>query len=136
MAMATLCSFPASFKKNTALFASIRGRGSETASHRRQTPFLYICFDEDETRLSKVYVNCAGPVGSNSREKILGLEAMSDILQFLAVSSEEYCPGPRSISYADDIPLHKLWTICWAIKRLIISSMPRGRISDGILMPT
>lgn len=61
------------FQKDAALLRAIRGRGSQAASDRSQTPFLDICLNKDETRLTKVDVNCRGPVGPDSREEVLRL---------------------------------------------------------------
>jgi hypothetical protein len=65
--------FGTGFQKNAALFRAVRGRGSQAARHRGQTPFLDICLDEDETRLTEINMHRSGAVCSDGREEVLRL---------------------------------------------------------------
>lgn len=63
----------AGFEENAALLRAVRGRGSQAARDRGQPPFLDICLDEDEARLTKIDVNRRWPVGSNGGKEVLRL---------------------------------------------------------------
>lgn len=63
----------AGLQENAALLRAVRRRGSQAARDGGQPPFLDICLDEDEARLTKVDVNRRGPVGSNGGKEVLRL---------------------------------------------------------------
>lgn len=109
-------------QKNAALFRTVWGRGSQAAGDRGQTPFLDICLNEDETRLTKVDMNCRGPVGSDGREEILRLQAMNHLLKLLAVSCEEDDTCSRSVANANDIASDNLRAIRGSTEWLIVVS--------------
>lgn len=136
MPMTALRSLSSSFQQNAPLLTSIWRRWGKTSCHGCKAPLLHICFDKDESRLSKVDMHSTGSVCTDCREQVLGFETMGNIFQLLAVSCEEYCASSRAISNSDNISLHELRPISWSTERLVISSMSSGCICNGILMPT
>src|SRR4051794_35007330 len=85
-------------EKNASGFRSVRRRRSQRACHRGKTPLLHICLDEHETGLTEIDVNNARPVRADGWEEVLGLEAVHDIIQLLAIACEEDGPRPWSVS--------------------------------------
>lgn len=118
------------------MLAPVRGWRSETSSHRRQTPFLYVGFDENKPHLPKVDMNRAWPVGANCRKEILSLQIMRHFVKFLSVAGKEYTACPRSISDPNHIALHIWRTVGRGRERLVISSVTGRDIRDGCLVVT
>ena len=61
---------------------------------------------------------------------------MYHIFQSLAITGEEYCAGPRTITNTDDVALYKWGTVRRRIEGLVVPPMARGRVGDGILVET
>lgn len=76
----------------------------------------------------------ARPIGSNSGEEVLRFMTVNDVLQLLAIASEEDRTRARSIPYADHITLQKVRTIWRWCKRLVVPPMARGLVCDRSLV--
>lgn len=63
--------FAATLEQDATSFAAIRRRRRKTAGHGSQPPFLNICLDEDETKLTKVDVDAARTIGTDSWEEVV-----------------------------------------------------------------
>ena len=97
-----------SLEQDTALLASIRRRRRETARHGCEAPFLHIRFDENETHLSEVDMDCAGSIGTDCGKEILCFKSMGDVVELLAVACEEDRSTSRSVSNTDNVTLYIL----------------------------
>jgi hypothetical protein len=123
--LATLGTFSSGFKQNAALFAAVwRWRG-EASCHWGQAPLLHVCFDEDESHLSKVDMHRARPICSNRWKEVLGFEVVGNVVKLLPVSSKEDGSSPWPISYANHVTLCELRRIICGGKRLVISPVTR-----------
>ena len=125
----------AGFEEDATLLASIRWRGSKTSRHWRQTPLLDICFYEYEPALPKIDVNGTRPVCADGGEKVLGFEAVGDIVEFFAVTREEDGAGPWAVANADDIALDIFGGVVCRMEGLVEAAMAGGGVGDGRFMP-
>ena len=104
------------------MFAAIRWWRSETASLRCKSPFLHICFDEDETHLPKIDMYLARTIRAECWKEVLCFQTMCYIVQLLAITCEENSAGSRSISDANYIALNVCRTVSGRSKRLVVSA--------------
>jgi hypothetical protein len=118
------------------LFAAIRRRRRKTTSHGGKTPFLDIGFDEDESRLSKINVYCAGAIGTDCWEEVLRFQAVGYIFELLAIAREENSTCAWAVSYTDNITLNVCRCVVRGSKWLVVSSMATGCVCNRILVPT
>lgn len=81
---------PARLKQDAAGLGAIGWWRSQRSGHGCQAPFFYVGFDEDKASLSKVDVYGCGAVGAYGGEKVWILDAVYDVVQFLAIASKEY----------------------------------------------
>jgi hypothetical protein len=106
----TAHAFPDSFttriQEYRALLTTVRWWWSQTTCLWSKTPFLHVGFNENKSHLSEVYVDLAGPLSTNSREEVLRLETVCDIVQLLAVASEKDRAGARPVANSNDISLN------------------------------
>lgn len=114
---------PPCFKKNTSLLTSVRWGRRKTARHRRKTPFLDIRLDEDEAALTEVDVYGTRPVGADCGKEILRLEAVGDVLEFLAVAGEEDGPGAWAVADAYHVPLDVFGAVVSWSEGLIVAAL-------------
>lgn len=126
--------FPPRLKKNAALLAAIWRWWSKTPSHRSQSPFLDIGFDEDKPHLTKVDVHGARAIGADRWEEILTLEIVRDFIQFLPVSGEEDASRARPVAYSNHVALHIGRSVKCRCEWLVISAMSRRNICDRSFM--
>jgi hypothetical protein len=73
--------------------------------------------------LSKVDVYGAGSVGADSREEIVGFEAMGNVFKFLAVTSEEDGTSTRTITDANYITLYICRSVGCRVEGLVESAV-------------
>lgn len=109
--LARLCAIPPGLQKNAALLTAVRWRRCKAASHRCKAPFFDVCFYEYKSTLPEVDVYSTRSVSADRWEEILGLEAMSHIIQFLAVAREEYRACARPIPNANNVALYILRSV-------------------------
>lgn len=114
-------SFSPALEENAALLASVRWRRRQRTSHWRQSPFLYIGFNENKAHLSKIHVHLARTIGADGRKEVLRLEAMRDILELFAVARKENGASSRAIPYSNDVALNIGWSIGCTSKGLVKS---------------
>jgi hypothetical protein len=69
-------------------------------------------------------------VSTDGREEILGFQAMGDVIELLAVASEEHGAGTRTITDADNVTLDELRSKRCRGERLVVAAMAGGGISD------
>jgi hypothetical protein len=108
-------------QKDRALFATIGWWRGQTAGLWCQTPLLHVGFDEDKPHLAKVHMHVAWSVCAYCREEVLGLEAVRNIVEFLAVTGKEERSGSWSIANANDISLYECWPVCGRLEGLVVS---------------
>ena len=102
----TLLGFvPSYVEQNAALFAAIRRWRRKAARYWSKTPFLDVRFNEDEPVLTKIDVHSTRAICTDGREKVLRLQPVRDIIQFLAVPSKEDRARSWSISNTNNITL-------------------------------
>ena len=65
----------------------------------------------------------ARPVGADSREEILALQVVGDLIELLAVSCKEDAASSWSIPHTDHITLHIGRTVRAARERLVVSTV-------------
>ena len=80
-------------------------------------------------------MDLARPICTYGREKILRLQAVSDIFEFLTVAGKENRSGSWPVADPDDIPLQDIWTIRSTIERLVMTSLAIGNIGYRVLVP-
>lgn len=107
----------------------------KTAGHGRQSPLLDVCFDEDKAHLAKVDLDVARPICSHSREEVLCLEAMRDIVELLSVASEKDSAGARPVAYTNDVALFVVRSVVGARERLVVPSLAARCVCNGPFMP-
>lgn len=122
--------FAASFQQNAPLLTAIGRRWREGSSLWCKTPLLHVCFYENESHLTEVYVDIGRAICANRGEEVLALEAVCDVLESFAVASEENSAGPRAITYAYYVTLYVSWRIACCIEWLIESSLSGRSICD------
>ena len=121
--------FSSSFEKDAALLTSIGRRRGETSRHWRQTPFFNIRFDEDEATLPKIDVYSTRAISTHSRKEILGLQAMSNIIKLLTVTSEEEAAGSWAVANANHIALNEFRTVIGGVEGLVVASLTSRGVS-------
>src|SRR4051812_48772395 len=99
--------FPASLQQNASLFTAIWWWWSKRSCLRCKTPLLHIGFNEDESHLAKVDVHVGRSVSAHSREEVLTLESVCDVLEPFAVACEEDSSGPWAVAYTNHIALYE-----------------------------
>jgi hypothetical protein len=114
-----------SFQQNATLLGAIGRRRSQTASDRRQPPFLDVGLDENESSLSKVDVHRSRTVGADRRKEVLCLQTVDDLLQLLAVSCEEDGTGSRTVPNPNYVTLHKGRPIRRLAEWLVVATVAR-----------
>ena len=125
----------ARFKEDTSLLASIRGRGSETARHWRQPPFLNIGFYENESALPEIDVHAARPVCADRGKEILGFEAVGDVVKLFAVAGEEDGARSRTVANANNITLDIFGGVVCRLEGLVEAAMAGGGVGQGGFVP-
>lgn len=123
-------SFSSCLEQDATLLAAVWWRGCKTASHRRQTPFLHIRFDENKSHLSEVDVDVTGSICPHGWKEILTFQVVCNFVQLFTISREEDTSGSRSISYTNDISLHIWRPVGVGRERLVVPSMTGGKICD------
>ena len=126
--------FPASFKQNAPLFAAVWWRWSKRACLRCKTPLLHVGLDENESHLTEVDVYIGRSIGANSREVVLALETVCDVLEPLAVACEENSSSSWAIAYTNHIALHEWWCVICSVERLVISPLASRSVCDGVFV--
>ena len=126
---------PPCFEQYAALLTPIRWRWRKTAGHGRQTPFLNVGLNEDETALAKIDVDCARTVGADCGEEILGLETVGDVVKLFAVAREEKCACSGSIANADDIALYVFRAVVCGGEGLIVATLAGRGVRYRRLVP-
>lgn len=129
-------SFSTGLEEDTTLFASVRWRRCKTASHRCQSPLFHVGLDEDEPALTKVHMNGARSIGADCRKEILAFETVSDIVELLAIASEEYAASTWSISDPNNVTLDELGTVIGAAEWLIISPLTGRSVGHRTFVQT
>ena len=122
------------FQQNATLLRAVRRRRRQASSDRSKTPLLDVGLDEDEASLAKVDMNNRGTVGADSREEVLCLESMDDLIKFLAVASEEDGSGSWTVTNTNDIACNVLRAIVHAAEGLVVATVAVGLISYGVLV--
>lgn len=128
--------FSSPFQENTTLLTSVRWRRRQRARHGRQSPFLHVCLDEDEPHLPKVHVHLARAISSDRREEVLGFQAVCDVLELLAVASEENRSRSRSVANTNDITLDVRRAVRVCGERLVEPTRAGGCVRNGSLVET
>ena len=113
-------------KQNTPLLTPIRRRRRQTASHRRQSPFLNIGFYEDESGLAEVHVYGAWSVGTDGREEVLGFQAVRDVVEFFTVAGEEDRAGAGTVSDAYNVALDVGGAVGGGCEGLVVAAGAEG----------
>jgi hypothetical protein len=88
-------------EQDAASLRTIRRRRRERSHHRRESPFLDVRFDEDESSLTEVDVHAARAVRADRRKHVALVEPDKGILELFPVPSEEDSSGPRTIADAE-----------------------------------
>ena len=76
----------------------------------------------------------ARAVGTDRGKEVRPLEAVYNILEFLAIPSEEDCACARSISDANNVALNEGRAILCPVEWLVISAMARGCVCNRVFM--
>jgi len=120
------------FKQDTPGFAAIRRRRSQTARHRRKTPFLDIGLNEHEAHLAEVDVHFTGTGGADGGEEVWVLERVRYVFELAAIAGEEDGSSARAIAYADDVADDIGWSVgrC-GCERLVEAAVAGGEVGDG-----
>ncbi len=79
-------------------------------------------------------MDLTGTVRSEGGEEILSLEAMSDILEFLAVAGEEDGACEGTVAHPDNVALEILLSVGYRSEGLVVSTSSVGEISDGVFV--
>lgn len=119
-----------------ALLTPIRRRRRKAARHWRQTPFLYVSFDEHETTLTEVDVHGARSICTNCWKKVLSFKAMYNIIQFFAITSEEDATRARAVTNTYHVTLDVGGAVISRDEGLIVATVAGGSISYRGFMPT
>jgi hypothetical protein len=120
--------FATGVEENGTLFAAVGGRGCETAGLGRETPFLDVGFNEDKAHLAKVDVDLAWAICAYCGKEVLSLEAVGDVVEFLAVSGEEKGACSGSVADADDVSLYVGRTVGRGLEGLVVSAVSVGHV--------
>lgn len=121
-------------QKYRSLFAAIRWWRRKAASLWCETPFLDVGLDENEAHLTEIDMYLARSVCSNRGKEVLCFETVCDIIELLAVASEEERSSPWSVADANDISLYVSWTVCGGCEWLVVSSIAIRAVGDGRLV--
>ena len=60
---------------------------------------------------------------------------MRNVIELLAIASEENAPGPRAISDSDNVALNIFWPVVSTSKWLVVSTLASGGIGHGAFVP-
>lgn len=124
----------AGFQQDATLFGAVRRRGCEAARDGRQSPFLDVGLDEDEAGLAEVDVDSSRAVGADGREEVLGLEAVDDFLELLAVAGEEDAACPGSVADTDNVALNELGAVRCLVEGLVVAAVACGLVGNRVFV--
>lgn len=120
--------FATGVQENRALFAPVGRWRCQAASLRSKTPLLHVGFNENESHLSEIDMHLARSLSTDGREEVLSLEAMCNIVKFLAVAGEENGSGAGPVANSNDVSLDICWSISGGCERLVVASVAVGSV--------
>ena len=88
----------ASGKEDTTAFRTVRRRWGKCSNTWCQAPLLDVGFDENESSLTKVYVDTAGSIGAHGREQVVVHKSGECVIHLPAVPGVEHCSGAGTVT--------------------------------------
>ena len=81
-------------------------------------------------------MDLARALSANRREEVLSLESMCNIVEFLAIASEEKGSSARPVSNSDNVSLNVSGSVCGRCEGLVVASVAVGSVGDRGLVVT
>jgi hypothetical protein len=77
----------------------------------------------------------AGAVGADGGEEVLRLEAVGDVVEFLAVAGEEKGAGAGAVADADDVALDIGRAVGGGCEWLVVATLAGGGVGYRVFVP-
>ena len=130
------CGGAGALEEDASSLGAVRGRRSESAHHRRESPLFYIRLDEDEPCLAEVDVHRASRVGADGREEVVLVHPDVGVLKLLAVAGEEDGACARAVADAEDVAFGERRAVGLSGEGVRVRlEAVRREVADRVLVP-
>lgn len=121
-------------EQDATLLRTVRRRWRKAASYWRESPLLDVGLDEVEACLAEVDVDSGRTVGADSREEVLRLETVDNLLELLAIAGEEDSARSRSVSDAYNVTLNEGRAIGCCVEGLVVPPRAVGLVRNRVFV--